>query len=156
MLDLPNLRTVLVRLLEPPLVHTAALFTVTGQLVSFVSDPPRPKDEVRVLVGLGSEIWQETKEQGFGTVDSELGRILVMPIDKVPPPNQQDAENTKDKKEEPLLLLVLNAEKSVSWSDLTAKGQELVEYMEAPVTKLRGKLAVAPTSPIVRPERQHR
>ena len=72
MLDLPNLRSVLAQILEPPSVHTAALFTTTGQLVSFVSDPPRPKDEIRVLVGLGSEVWQETREQGFGTVDSEV------------------------------------------------------------------------------------
>ena len=37
MLDLPNLRSVLAQILEPPSVHTAALFTTTGQLVSFVS-----------------------------------------------------------------------------------------------------------------------
>ena len=72
MLDLPNLRSVLAQILEPPSVHTAALFTTTGQLVSFVSNPPRPKDKIRVLVGLGSEVWQETREQGFGTVDSEV------------------------------------------------------------------------------------
>ncbi|CAL1694302.1 unnamed protein product [Somion occarium] len=154
MLDLPNLRTVLSQILSPSSLHTAALFTTTGQLVSFISDPPRSKDEVRVLVGLGSEVWQETKEQGFGTVDSELGRVLVTSVDKVPPPSQQDP--AKERKEEPLLLLALNSEKTVPWSELTAKAQELIDYMEEPVSKLRAKLAVAPTSPILRPERQHR
>lgn len=44
-----------------------------------------------------------------------------MPIDKVSPSNQQDPGNTKDRKDEPLLLLALNAEKTVQWSDLSAK-----------------------------------
>ncbi|KDQ31299.1 hypothetical protein PLEOSDRAFT_166530 [Pleurotus ostreatus PC15] len=44
----------------------------------------RSKDDIRVLVGLGSELWGETKGAGLGMVDSELGRIVVVPILPLP------------------------------------------------------------------------
>lgn len=72
MLNLTNLRVLLAQALSPSAIHSAVLFTPEGQLVSFVSDPPRSKDEIRVIVGLGGEIWQETKEHGLGMVDSEV------------------------------------------------------------------------------------
>ncbi len=72
MLNLTNLRTLLLQVLSLPALHTAILFTPEGQLVSFASDSSRSKDEIRVVVGLSGEIWQETKEQGIGMVDSEV------------------------------------------------------------------------------------
>lgn len=72
MLNLSNLRNLLSQVLALPELHTVALFTPEGQLVSFVADPCRPKDNVRVIVGLGGEVWKETKQQGVGMVDSEV------------------------------------------------------------------------------------
>jgi hypothetical protein len=73
MLNLTNLRLLLAQALTQGGVQTAALFTPEGQLVSFASQPPRSKDEVRVLVGLSSEIWQESKDHGLGLAESEVG-----------------------------------------------------------------------------------
>ena len=84
MLNLANLRSLLAQIISPFALHTAVLFTPEGQLVSFVADPPRSKDEIRVVVGLGGEIWQETKEHGIGMVDSEVTMFILQccrPID---------------------------------------------------------------------------
>lgn len=72
MLNLPNLRSLLLQVLSLPTLHTAVLFTPEGHLVSYASDPSRSKDEVRVVIGLSGEIWQETREQGIGMVDCEV------------------------------------------------------------------------------------
>lgn len=144
MLSLSTLHTTLAHILAPPHLHTAILFTISGQLISYASDhgpnyphsshfiahspstlkpkstPPsevyadadvetntnvgtvgtvgtvgggvgasgggvgviggkravargsRSKDDIRVLVGLGSELWGETKGAGVGMVDSEV------------------------------------------------------------------------------------
>lgn len=72
MLNLANLRTLLSRVLDPPSLHTVALFTPEGELVCYASCPTKAKDHVRVLVGLSTEIWQETREQNIGMVDSEV------------------------------------------------------------------------------------
>ena len=72
MLNLSNLRRLLLQVLSLPALHPAVLFTPEGHLVSFASDPSRSKDDVRVLVGVSSEIWRETREQGIAMVDSEV------------------------------------------------------------------------------------
>lgn len=72
MLNLANLRTLLSRVLAPPGLHTVALFTPEGELVCYASDPSKTKDHVRVLVGLSTETWQETREQHIGRVDFEV------------------------------------------------------------------------------------
>lgn len=72
MLNLTNLRLLLAQALSTGGVETAALLTPEGQLVSFAAEPPKSKDEVRVLVGLSSEIWQESRDQGLGMADSEV------------------------------------------------------------------------------------
>ncbi|KAH9897916.1 hypothetical protein C8Q73DRAFT_377854 [Cubamyces lactineus] len=72
MLNLANLRTLLSRILSPPELHTVALFTPEGELVSYVSEPSRTKDHVRVLVGLSTETWQEERDQKVGMVDSDM------------------------------------------------------------------------------------
>lgn len=76
MLNLTNLRLLLAQALSTGGANTAALFTPEGQLVSFASEPPRPKDEVRVLVGLSSEIWQESRDDGAGMADSEVSDCM--------------------------------------------------------------------------------
>ena len=75
MLMLSILHSLLSQVLSPPHLHTAILFTTSGELVSATSEPLRPKDEIRIVVGLSGEVWQETKEQGYGMVDSEVRSI---------------------------------------------------------------------------------
>jgi hypothetical protein len=76
MLMLSILHNLLSQVLAPPHLHTAVLFTTSGELVSATSEPIRPKDEIRIIVGLSGEVWQETKEQGYGMVDSEVRSVL--------------------------------------------------------------------------------
>lgn len=80
MLNLSNLRKLLLQVLALPGLHTAVLFTPSGQLVSYVSEPSKPKDHVRVVVGLSTEIWKETKELDMGRVDCEVSaKVLFNP-----------------------------------------------------------------------------
>jgi len=151
MLNLSNLRTLLSQVISPATLHTAVLFTPSGQLVSFASNPLRSKDEIRVIVGLGGEIWQETKEHGIGMVDSEIGRLLVIPVEQVKPQSENQEEET-----EPLMILALNASDSVSWKVMETKARQLTRHLEKPVSELREKLAVAPVSPIGNPQRTAR
>ena len=72
MLVLSTLHSLLSQVLSLPCLHTAVLLTPTGQLVSVASDPRRPKDDIRIVVGLAMEVWQETKEQDFGMIESEV------------------------------------------------------------------------------------
>jgi hypothetical protein len=72
MLVLSTLHNLLAQVLDLPYLHTAVLLTPAGQLVSVASDPQRPKDEILIVVGLAGEVWQETKDQGFGMIDSEV------------------------------------------------------------------------------------
>lgn len=75
MLLLSSLHNLLQQVLSLPELHTAVLFTPEGQLVSYASDPSKPKDEIRVFVGVSGEVWQETKQHGMGMVDSEVINI---------------------------------------------------------------------------------
>jgi len=72
MLVLPALHNLLSQIVSPDKLHTTVLLTPTGELVSAASKPQRPKDEIRVIVGLSGEVWRETKDQGMGMVDSEV------------------------------------------------------------------------------------
>ena len=72
MLNLVNLRTLLSKVLDPPTLHTVALFTPEGELICCETGPYKTKDHVRVIVGLSTEVWQETKEENAGMVDSEV------------------------------------------------------------------------------------
>ncbi|KZT72952.1 hypothetical protein DAEQUDRAFT_654770, partial [Daedalea quercina L-15889] len=137
MLNLANLRNLLSQVLALPELHTVALFTPEGQLVSFAADPHRPKDNVRVVVGLGGEVWRETKQQGIGMVDSELGRVAVLPIDEEPADSAEDDADNKD----PVMLLALNSTASVAWEELEFKARELAKHLRKPVSELRGRLA---------------
>ena len=85
MLNLSNLRNLLSQVLSPTL-HAAVLFTPEGQLVSYAAGPYISKDEIRVVVGLGGELWQESREEGMGQLDSEVfcHSSLLIPADFMP------------------------------------------------------------------------
>ncbi|KAF5384968.1 hypothetical protein D9615_001162 [Tricholomella constricta] len=140
MLVLSALHNLLSQVLSLPQLHTAVLLTPTGQLVSVASHPHRPKDEIRVVVGLAMEIWQETKEHDFSMVDSELGRILVVAVDEHPASQQQ--EKDQDAECEPLMLLALNSTTAVDWDVLQTKGKVLACHLAKPLGKFREYLAV--------------
>ena len=72
MLVLATLHRLLSQVISSPGLHTAALLTPNGQLVSYACDSTRSKDDVRLVVGLSSEIWLEVADQGIGMVDSEV------------------------------------------------------------------------------------
>ncbi|KAH8110591.1 hypothetical protein DFH11DRAFT_754006 [Phellopilus nigrolimitatus] len=131
MLVLSSLNKLLAQVLAPPALHTAVLFTASGALVSFASASARPKDDVRVLVGLASEIWAETREDGEGLVDSELGRIVVLPVASL-----QEGRPPK----EPILLIALNATDSVEWGELQRKAQGLAAHLAKPLQELQNKI----------------
>jgi hypothetical protein len=138
MLVLSTLHKLLSQILSLPDLHTAILLTTEGQLVSFATDPSRSKDEILVAVGLSGEVWQETREQGYGMVDSEvrhamfsthskissdqLGRILVLAVEEI--------EEEEDLNEpQPLMLLALNSTDAVEWDELEAKVRSDSERM---------------------------
>ncbi|KAJ7874508.1 hypothetical protein B0H14DRAFT_2718005 [Mycena olivaceomarginata] len=127
------------QVLSPPALHTAVLLTPSGQLVSFSSYASRPKDEIRVIAGLSGEVWQETQEQGSGMVDSELGRIVVLPVDEPP-----ELQLPLPEDYQPLMLLVLNSTDAVEWEDLQTKGKALASQIAKPLSKFRQHLAVRP------------
>ncbi|KAI5120792.1 hypothetical protein M0805_002419 [Coniferiporia weirii] len=130
MLVLSSLNKLLAQVLAPPALHTAVLLTSSGALVSFATSGARPKDDVRVLVGLASEIWAETREYGEGMVDSELGRIVVLPIESL----QESRPST-----EPVLLIALNATDDIEWGELMRKGQNLASHLARPLQQLQEK-----------------
>lgn len=143
MLVLSSLHNLLSQVLSLPSLHTAVLFTPEGQLVSYAS--ARSKDEIRVVVGISGEIWQETKQQGIGMVDSELGRILVLPV--LPLKETASGKEPESSEGEPVMLVALNAQDIVEWDELRMKAKELVYHLEKPVNQLRGRLTARVSQP---------
>ncbi|KAK7058627.1 coq1 putative hexaprenyl diphosphate synthase [Paramarasmius palmivorus] len=138
MLVLSTLHTLLSQVLSLPHLHSAILSTPSGQLVCYASDPFRPKDEIRVVVGLSGEIWQETLDNGTGMVDSELGRIMVIPVDE---PSEEQSQPPPSKTYQPLMLLTLNSTDAVEWNELQAKGKALAKHLARSLGKYREHLA---------------
>lgn len=136
MFVLSSLHNLLSQVISLPSLHTAVLFTPEGQLVSYAST--RPKDEIRVVVGVSGELWQETKQQGIGMVDGEFGRILVLPV--LPLKETSSGKDTESVEGDPVMLVVLNAKETVGWDELRMKAKELVYHLEKPVNQLRGRL----------------
>ncbi|EKM83988.1 hypothetical protein AGABI1DRAFT_110591 [Agaricus bisporus var. burnettii JB137-S8] len=137
MLVLSTLHSLLSQIVSPGKLHTAVLLTPAGELVSAASNPQRPKDEVRVIVGLGGEVWRETRDQGIGMVDSELGRILVLPVDD----NVDNTGTARVSHRPPLMLLALNASENVDWEELQTKGAALASHLAKPLGQFRDVLA---------------
>ncbi|KXN88922.1 hypothetical protein AN958_06793 [Leucoagaricus sp. SymC.cos] len=147
MLVLSALHNLLSQIVSPGKLHTAVLLTPTGELVSAASKPRRPKDEIRVIVGLGGEVWRETKDQGMGMVDSELGKILVLPVD-------DDSENQDFGRflhRPPLMLLALNAAEDVEWQELQNKGTALAAHLAKPLGQFRDILVPMNTTGLTSP-----
>ncbi|KAG5645363.1 hypothetical protein DXG03_006425 [Asterophora parasitica] len=157
MLVLSALHTFLSQVLSLPELHTAVLLTPAGQLVSVAADPLRPKDEIRVVVGLAAEVWQETRGEELSMVDSEFGRILVVPVEETPASTSPVAPtlengngitnaNTGDteaaKEGEPLMLLALNSSSTVDWDVLQSKGKILACHLAKPLGQFKEYLAV--------------
>ncbi|KAF8641236.1 hypothetical protein AX17_000870 [Amanita inopinata Kibby_2008] len=138
MLVLSSLHHLLSQVLTLPRLHTAVLLTPAGELVSFASDPAKPKDDIRVLVGLSSEIWQETRDHGFGMADSELGRIVVIPVDEAVVKDVSPHRSATT----PMLLIALNAIEDVEWEELHTKGKELAGLLGKSLGKYQETLAV--------------
>lgn len=81
MLVLSTLHELLSQVLDLPDLHTAALLTPEGHLVSYAAGPARSKDDVLVLVGLSGEVWQETGELGVGMAESEVCVPVLADLD---------------------------------------------------------------------------
>ncbi|KDQ63072.1 hypothetical protein JAAARDRAFT_120979 [Jaapia argillacea MUCL 33604] len=144
MLILSSIHNLLSQVLHLPEIHTAVLLTPSGQLISCASDPSRGKDGVRVVAGLSSEVWQETRDRGFHMVDGEFGRIIVVPIEKTldqPAGSREDEELS-----EPLMLLAINALESVESTELETRARELANHLAGPINQYRDRLS-APVSP---------
>ncbi|KAI0050626.1 hypothetical protein FA95DRAFT_1536172 [Auriscalpium vulgare] len=137
MLVLSTLHKLLSQVLSHPDIHSAALLTPEGQLVSFACHPYRTKDDIRLLVGLSSEVWQEEGDQGIATVDSELGRIIVYPVHS----------SSDQPREKPAMLLAMGASDAVDWDELEAKARDVTARLGRSVSKLRSPLTAAPHSP---------
>lgn len=151
MLALSSIHTLLSQILSLPDLHTAILCTPCGQLVSYTSDPDRAKDDIFVVVGLGGEAWQENKGQGVSQVDSELGRIVVIPIE---PASEQRTNLSSEVKAGPLMLLILNSTEMIGWDELQTKGQVLAEHLQKPLGRFRDFITPAqpPTGSSVSPK----
>ncbi|KAH6875006.1 hypothetical protein BKA70DRAFT_1128638 [Coprinopsis sp. MPI-PUGE-AT-0042] len=147
MLALSKLNAIVSRVLSNPEVHTAVLLTVSGELVSYAAEPGRSKDEIRVITGLASEVWQETKEQGYGMVDSEkYGKILVLPVDEFLAEDGEE-EVMVEEQRQPLMLLALNAVESVNWDDLQERGIPFADQLAKPLKRFRPFLKVTSAPP---------
>lgn len=72
MLVLSALPKLLAQVLSAPALHTAVLCSTSGALIAYSAKPSRPKDDVRVLIGLAIQVWNETKDDGEGMADSEV------------------------------------------------------------------------------------
>ncbi|KAG1738681.1 isoprenoid synthase domain-containing protein [Suillus paluster] len=133
MLNLPTLHTYLTQLLSPTdTIHTALLLTPEGAVVSFAlgllrtQSLQRSKDEIWILAGLSAEVWAETRceegdGKGMGMVESELGRIVVVPVDDASPEVQDERE--------PLLLLAVNGGAEADWKTMCAKRTSLLTLL---------------------------
>jgi hypothetical protein len=93
------------------------------------------------LAGLSAEVWAETRsedgvEKGMGMAESELGRIVVVPVDDASPESQDERE--------PLLLLAVNGGAEADWKTMCAKAKKLGAYLAPSVNKHRGAIEASP------------
>jgi len=94
MLLVPSaLKATLERVVSPADVRTCVLLTSKSRLLSYASHPQYAEDLVKVLVSLAAGAWREAqrdktfheegglaKEDQIVMMESELGRVVVMPI----------------------------------------------------------------------------
>ncbi|KAI0035136.1 isoprenoid synthase domain-containing protein [Vararia minispora EC-137] len=124
MLVLSTLHKLLSQALSSDL-PTAALLTPSGQLVACAYSHDRTKDDVRVVVGLAGEVWAEVRD--VAAAESELGRIVVVPVQDTVPANGTTAPpRGEGEAEQPLMLVVLCATDAIEWDDLEAKSYSIL------------------------------
>ncbi|KAG1734135.1 hypothetical protein EDB19DRAFT_1728352 [Suillus lakei] len=121
----------------PHVLGSAASGSGSSQTTSL----QRSKDEIWILAGLSAEVWAETRGEegvgkGMGMVESELGRIVVVPVDDVSPELQNERE--------PLLLLAVNGGAEADWKTMCAKAKKLGAYLAPSVNKHRGAIEASP------------
>jgi len=115
--------------------------------VSTAHDSTRPKDEIRVVVGLCVDVWQGGEKEGLAMLESKYGRILVLAVDE---PRGRESEGPPPEDYEPLMLLALNGSPTASWDDLKSKGNVLASHLARPLSRYREHLA-SPKSPSMAP-----
>lgn len=70
MLKLSSLHTYLTQVLDPPELHTAILLTPSGELISYASDPPRSKEDIRIAVGVSGDYFAEVEQHGYAELST--------------------------------------------------------------------------------------
>ncbi|KAG6380751.1 hypothetical protein JVT61DRAFT_5134 [Boletus reticuloceps] len=85
--------------------------------VAIIETRPGParqksKDDIRIIAGLGAEVWAETRDEEEGMVESELGRILVLAVED----GRVSVQDT-----DPLLLLAVNGTIEADWDAMRIK-----------------------------------
>lgn len=61
-----------------PRLHTAVLFTATGDLLAHAtSHHSASKDNIRILVAVAAEVWAAVQEEGVGMVESEVCSVAL-------------------------------------------------------------------------------
>ncbi|KIK47418.1 hypothetical protein CY34DRAFT_799368 [Suillus luteus UH-Slu-Lm8-n1] len=98
----------------------------------------RSKDEIWILAGLSAEVWAETRgeegiEKGMGMVESEVGRIVVVPVD-----------DAMEDEREPLLLLAVNGGPEADWKAMCSKAKTLGAYLAPSVNRHRSVIEASP------------
>ncbi|KAF8522824.1 hypothetical protein JB92DRAFT_2886167 [Gautieria morchelliformis] len=157
MLNLTSLRKVLSAVLSPPRLHTAILFTPSGNLIAHATNfsVARSRDQLRVLVGLASEVWLEVGDEGMGMVESELGRILVLPLHQNPQsgPSRPGRSTSRSPSvystsapshNDRTMLIALIAQDDVEWAELQIKAQGVVNHLSGPLIELGDRLLPSP------------
>ncbi|GJJ15061.1 hypothetical protein Clacol_009336 [Clathrus columnatus] len=174
MLNLISLRKGLSSILSPSRMHTAILFTPSGDLIAHATNNTSiTKEQLRVLVGLATEIWCETSEDGISMAESELGKILIVPMQSQsskresrigrhtsrspsssntsPPPqpypmfrmNNVDSDSSSSSP----FLIALNATDDVEWAEMQMKARGVVNHFAEPLLEFGTRLVPPPPSP---------
>jgi len=175
MLVLSTLNGLLAQLVSSRNPHTAILLTPQGHLVAFhSSDKGSGEDRIRILAGLGSEVWRDglldddvgsesdeesddDDDEQVGMLECELGRILVVPIFASPSKSSPPAAfpkgaaplvNVTSARQKPALLLALNGTDDSPWGLMHVKARTLATYLREPLSSVGDRLAPG-SSPVV-------
>ncbi|KAF8899147.1 hypothetical protein BD779DRAFT_1666866 [Infundibulicybe gibba] len=105
------------------MIALSTLHNLLSQLVSAATDPSRPRDAIRIVVGLSGE----------------LGRIVVLPVDD----DETEEEDIDGEDYQPLMLLALNSTNTIAWEELQSKGKILALHLAKPLNRFREHLAIA-------------
>ncbi|KIJ53580.1 hypothetical protein M422DRAFT_201775 [Sphaerobolus stellatus SS14] len=159
MLNLSALRTVLSSVVSPPRLHTVVLFTPSGDLIAHAESTQSSRDNMRLLVGVAAEVWATVREEGVGMVESELGKILVMPVYAKSPQQSRVGRSSsrstgsKFSPEDglnPPFIIALNATDDVEWAEMLIKSRGIVNHLSGPLAVFGDSLTRTPSLPASR------